>query len=237
MSKATRFTCFFIGGAVATALAGCDVQVHDATPDQYPANNSVGMYEIKATVVPDAMVTPGSVTLFGLSGKQRVDLVPNRAGTEFHGMYAVRCVSSFPLQLKAIWRLQGLATKEKVVPDQPREIKLIEPEPTPTLVVDTTGSNKPPKGGWPGTVKYTFATQAETQITGAHIEPTSQDAGDVNSAKAIAVTTPFPVDAQCGVPAELTLSSSAQSAHGNLVIDTNLPKYPHWTTRVEFAPK
>lgn len=237
MSKVTRFTCFFIGGAVATALSGCDVQVHDATPDQYPANYGVGMYEIKATVVPDSMVTPGSVTLFGLSGKQRIELVANRAGTEFHGMYAVRCQPSFPLQLKAIWRLQGLATKEKVVPDQPREIKLIEPEPTPTLVVDTTGPNKPPKGGWTGTVKYTFATQADTQITGARIDPTSQDAGDVNSAKSIAVTTPFPVDAQCGVPAELTLTSSAQSAHGNLVIDTNLPKYPHWTTRVEFAPK
>ena len=237
MSKVIRFTCFFIGGAVATVLSGCDVQVHDTTPDQYPANHDVGMYEIKATVVPDAMVTPGSVTLFGLIGKQRVDLVPNRAGTEFHGLYAVRCQPSFPLQLKAIWRLQGVATKDKVVPDQPREIKLVEPEPTPQVAVDTTGSNKPPKGGWTGTVKYRFATQQNTQITGAHIEPTSQDAPDVSSAKNISVTTPFPVDAQCGVPTELTLASTAQSAHGNLVIDTNLPKYPHWTTRVEFAPK
>ena len=143
----------------------------------------------------------------------------------------------FPLQLKAIWRLQGVATKEKVVPDQPREIKLIEPEPTSSVSVDTTGSNKPPKGGWTGTVGYTFATQADTQITGARIEPTSGDAVDVNSAKNIAVTTPFPVEAECGVKTELTLTSSAQSAHGNLVIDTNLPKYPHWTTRVEFAPK
>jgi hypothetical protein len=218
------------------ALSACDVQVHDATPDQYPANHDVGMYEIKATVATDAMVTPGSVTLFGLSGKQRIDMVANRAGTEFRGMYAIRCQSSFPLQLKAIWRLQGVATKEKVVPDQPREIKLIEPEPTPTVVVDTTGPSKPPKGGWSGTVKYRFATQ-DTQITGAHIEPTSQDAPDVSSAKNIAVTTPFPVDAQCGVPTELTLTSGAQSAHGNLVLDTNLPKYPHWTTRVEFAPK
>ena len=237
MSKVTRFTCFFIAGAVATALSGCDVQVHDATPDQYTANNNVGMYEIKATVVPDAMVTPHSVTLFGMSGKQRIELVANRAGTEFHGMYAVHCQASFPLQLKAIWRLQGLATKEKVVPDQPREIKLIEPEPTAAVTIDTSGSNKPPKGGWTGTAKYSFATQPDTQITGAHIEPTSQDAPDVSSAKNIAVTTPFPVDTQCGTPAELTLTSSAQSAHGNLVIDTNLPKYPHWTTRVEFAPK
>ncbi len=52
MSKVTRFTCFFFGGAVATVLSACDVQVHDATPDQYPANHDVGMYEIKATVVP-----------------------------------------------------------------------------------------------------------------------------------------------------------------------------------------
>jgi hypothetical protein len=220
---------------VATVLSACDVQVHDSTPGQYPANYDVGMYEIKATAVPDTMVTPGSITMFGLSGKQRIELTPNRAGTEWHGLYAVRCQSSFPLQLKAIWRLQGLATKNKVVPDAPREIKLIEPEPTKEASIDTTG--KSPKGGWTGTVKYRFVTQPDTQITGARIDPTSQDAVDVNSAKTISVATPFPVDAQCGIPAEIALTSTAQSAHGNLVIDTNLPAYPHWTTRVEFAPK
>jgi len=39
MSKVTRFTCFFFAGAVATVLSACDVQVHDATPDQFPANH------------------------------------------------------------------------------------------------------------------------------------------------------------------------------------------------------
>jgi len=235
MSKVTRFTCFFFGGAVATVLSACDVQVHDATPDQFPANHDVGMYEIKATVVPDALVTPGSVFLRGLSGKQRIELTANRAGTEWHGMYAIRCQPSFPLQIFAIWKLQGLTTKEKVVPEQAREIKLVEPAPTKTATIDTT-AGKPPKGGWTGSVKYRFATQA-TQITGAHIEPVSQDPADVNAAKAITVTSAMPVDVACGVATDVELASTAPNAHGNLVIDTTHVAYPHWTTTVEFAPK
>jgi len=236
MSKVSGFTCIFIGGAVATVLSACDVQVHDATPGQYPANHDVGMYEIKATVVPDSMVSPGSVFLYGLSGQQRIEMQPNRAGTEWHGMYAIRCHSSFPLQLKAIWKLQGLTTREKIVPEgAAREIKLTEPEPTKSATIDTSG--KSPKGGWTGNVKYRFATQADTQITGAHIEPTSQDPADVNAAKGISVTSPMPVDVPCGAPTEVDLATTSQNAHGNLVIDTNLPAYPHWTTKVEFAPK
>jgi hypothetical protein len=220
---------------VATVLSACDVQVHDATPEHFPANHDVGMYEIKATVVPDTLVTPGSVFLRGLSGKQRIELTANRAGTEWHGMYAIRCQPSFPLQIFAIWKLQGLTTKEKVVPDQAREIKLLEPEPTKTATIDTT-AGKPPKGGWTGTVKYRFATQG-TQISGAHIEPTSQDPADVNAAKAITVTSPMPVDVPCGVATDVELASSAPNAHGNLVIDTTHVTYPHWTTKVDFAPK
>jgi hypothetical protein len=220
---------------VATVLSACDVQVHDATPEQFPANHDVGMYEIKATVVPDTLVTPGSVFLRGLSGKQRIELTANRAGTEWHGMYAIRCQPSFPLQIFAIWKLQGLTTKEKVVPEQAREIKLVEPAPTKTATLDTT-AGKPPKGGWTGSVKYRFATQA-VQITGAHIEPSSQDPADVNAAKAITVTSSLPVDAQCGVATDVELASSAPNAHGNLVIDTTHVAYPHWTTKVEFAPK
>jgi hypothetical protein len=235
MSKVTRFTCFFFGGAVATVLSACDVQVHDATPEQFPANHDVGMYEIKATVVPDALVTPGSVFLRGLSGKQRIELTANRAGTEWHGMYAIRCQPSFPLQIFAIWKLQGLTTKEKVVPDQAREIKLVEPAPTKAATIDTT-AGKPPKGGWTGSVKYRFATQG-TQITGAHIEPASQDPADVNAAKAITVTSAMPVDVPCGVATDVELASTAPNAHGNLVIDTTHVAYPHWTTTVEFAPK
>ena len=218
------------------ALSACDVQVHDQTPDHYPANHDVGMYAIKATATSDAMVSPGSVYLFVLSGKQRFELTANRAGTEWTGMLATKCVPSFPLQLQAVWKLQGLATKSKVVPEQPREIKLVEPEPPKEAPsIDTSG--KSPKGGWMGAVKYRFATQQTTQITAAHIEPVSQDAADVAAAKGISVTSPMPVDIPCGVATDVELTSTAQKAQGNLVIDTNNPSYPHWTTKVVFAPK
>src|ERR1700727_1460842 len=125
MSKVTRFTCFFFfGGAVATVLSACDVQVHDTTPGQYPANYDVGMYEVKVTVAPDALVTPNSIFLRGFSGNQRIEMTPNRAGTEWHGMYAVRCQASFPVQFAAIWKIQGIATKQKVEPAQPQVVKL-----------------------------------------------------------------------------------------------------------------
>ncbi len=121
------------------------------------------------------------------------------------------------------------------MPEQAREIKLVEPEPTKAATIDTT-AGKSPKGGWTGSVKYRFATQ-NTQITGARIEPVSQDAADVNAAKAITVTSALPVDAQCGVATEVELAASAPNAHGNLVIDTSHPAFPHWTTKVDFAPK
>jgi hypothetical protein len=218
------------------ALSACDVQVHDATPAQYPANYDVGMYEIKASVAPDAMVSPNSVYLFAVSGKQRIQLTANRAGTEFQGMYAIRCRPSFPLQLKAIWKLQGLATEEKLEPVQPREIKLVEPEPTKEATIDTA-NGKPPKGGFPGSVKFRFATAQDTQITGIHVEPVSQDPADVAAAKAISVTSPMPVDIPCGVATEVDVASTAAKAQANLVIDSNHPTYPHWTTKVVFAPK
>jgi hypothetical protein len=219
---------------VTTVLCACDVQVHDATPDQFKANYDVGMYEVKATVAPDAMVTPGSVFLFGVSGNKRIELTADRSGTTWQGMYAIRCQPSFPLQLRAVWNLQGLTTKQKLVPDQPREIKLIEPDPTAAASIDSSG--KSPKGGWTGSVKYRFATQ-NTQITGAHVEPVSQDPADVAAAKAISVVSPLPVDIPCGQATEVDLVSTAQNARGNLVIDSSHPAFPHWTTKVEFAPK
>ena len=172
----------------------------------------------------------------GLRGKQRFELTGNRTGTEWTGMYSIRCQPSFPLQLLAIWKLQGLTTKEKVVPPQPREIKLLEQDPPKEAPpIDTSG--KSPKGGWTGAVKYRFATEQLTQITAAHIEPVSQDAADVAAAKAISVTSPMPVDIPCGVPTDVELTSTAQKAQANLVIDTNHPAFPHWTTKVVFAPK
>jgi hypothetical protein len=234
MSKRTVFTTF-LGGAVIAALGGCDVQVHDATPAEYKANHDVGMYLIKATVVPGAMVSPDSIFLFGVSGKQRFELTANRAGTEWQGMYAVRCRPSFPLQILAVWK-EGLGTRQALVPPQPREIKLIESEPTKEASIDTSGA-KSGKSGWQGTVKYRFATEQNTQITGAHIEPVGQDATDLAAAKAISVTSPMPVDIPCGVPGEVQLTSSAQRAQANLVVDSTNPTYPHWTTKVVFAPK
>jgi hypothetical protein len=237
MSKVTRFTrFFFFGGAVATVLSACDVQVHDTTPGQYPANYDVGMYEIKATVAPDALVTPGSIFLRGFSGSQRIEMTPNRAGTEWHGMYAIRCQASFPVQFAAIWKIQGITTKQKVEPAQPQVVKLIEGEPGKKEVTLDTTAGKAPKGGWTGNLKFRFATQ-NTQITGAHIDPVSEDPADVNAAKAITVTSSMPIDMPCGTPAEVDLATTAASAHGNLVIDTTNPAFPHWTTKVNFAPK
>jgi hypothetical protein len=234
MSKWIVFTTF-LGGAAMGALSGCDVQVHDATPAEYKANHDVGMYPIKATVVPGSMVSPDSVFLFGVSGKQRFDLTANRAGTEWQGMYAIRCRPSFPLQILAVWK-EGLGTKHKVVPPQPREVKLIEPEPTKEVSINTSGA-KSGKGGWQGTVTYRFGTVENTQITAVHIEPISQDPADVAAAKAISVTSPVPVDIPCGVSTDVQLTSSAQRAQGNLVVDSNHPTYPHWTTKAVFAPK
>lgn len=236
MSKRSAFRGLFLGGAVTAALSGCDVQVHDATPAEYPANHDLGMYPIKVTVAPGAMVTPDSIFVFGVSGKERFALTPNKGGTQWQHMYAIRCHPSFPLQILVAWK-EGLGTEQKVVPPQPREIKLIEPEPTKEGIIDTSGPKAKGGGGWEGTVKYRFATEQNTQITGVHIEPISQDAADVAAAKAISVTSPMPVDIPCGAPTEIQLTSSAQRAQGNLVVDSTHPVYPHWTTKVVFAPK
>ncbi|TLY80126.1 MAG: hypothetical protein E6K49_02660 [Gammaproteobacteria bacterium] len=231
MSKLIRLTWM----AVAVALGGCDVQVHDETPTEYPANHDIGMYEIKAAVTRDALVTPGSVFMFALGGKERVELSPNRDGSEWHGLYSVRCRSSFPLQFLAVWKLQGLATKQKLEPPQPREVKLIEPPLTRAVSIDTAG--KMPKGGWEGGVPYRIATAPNTRITAAHIEPLSQDPAEVAAAKPISVVGSFPVDVPCGTPTEVRVASTAQRAHGNLVIDTDHPAVAHWQTRIEFLPK
>jgi hypothetical protein len=242
-----------LGGVL--ALAGCDVQVHDETPAQYEANG-IGMYEIKASVQRDALVTPGSVYMFGLGDKQRIELSPNRDGSEWHGLYSVRCRSSFPLQFIAVWKLQGLATKQKLVPPQPRQIKLVQQPLTREAIIDTSGPGTaaaapaPPVGKkgakgkaaakqavWEGSVPYRVATTPTAHITAAHIEPVSQDAADVAAAKPIRVVSELPLEVPCGAPTELRVSSTAQRAHGNLVIDTDLPEFPHWQTKVEFAPK
>ncbi len=230
MSKWTRFA----GIPAVLALGGCDVQVHDETPASYPANHEVGMYEIKASVSRDFMVSSGSVYLFAVGGPKRIDLTPDRQEAQWHGIYSVRCRSSFPVQYRAVWKMQGLTTSQKLTPEKPREVQLTPP-PLPREVTFDT-SAKSPKG-WPGAVPYRFITAEHTQITAAHIEPLSQDPADVDAAKGITIDSPLPLDAPCAVPTEVRFTSKAARAQGNLVIDTDLAALPHWQTKVVFAPK
>ena len=218
---------------VALMLSACDVQVRDETPAEYPANHDIGMYDIKATVARDALVTPGSVFLFALGENQRIPL--SQEGPEWRGLYSVRCQSSFPLQILAEWKLQGLSVRHKLVPLQPRQIKLKEPSLAYSASFDSAG--KAPKGGWLGSVQYRFVTVPSAQITAARVEPSSEAAADVKAAKAIAVLTPLPVVAGCGDLAEIRLAATDAHAHGTLVIETDHPTVPHWQTRVEFSPK
>src|SRR5437588_13124320 len=121
------------------------------------------MYEVKATVARDAMVTPGSVFLFALGNNQRVPLT--QEGAEYRGLYSVRCQNSFPLQILAEWKTQAFSVRKKLVPPQPRQIKLTEPP----LAYDARfhASGKEPKGGWVGTGQYRFGTVASVQSTAA----------------------------------------------------------------------
>jgi hypothetical protein len=256
--RITRVSAWVATGASVLMLAACDVQVHDDTPAEYKANDGFGMYDVKATVQRDALVSQGSVFLFGIGDKQRIELTSNRDGTEWHGLYSVRCHSSFPLQFLAVWKLQGLTTRQKLVPPQPRDVKLIEPPWTSQASIDTSGPGTQAaaqpaaakggrkaggnKGGskqvqWEGGVPYRIATSSTAHITAAHIEPLSQDPADVAAAKPISIASTFPMDLPCGAPAEIRVASTAQKAHGNLVIDTDFPAVQHWQTKVEFAPK
>jgi hypothetical protein len=225
-------------------LSACDVQVNDTTPAQYQANNDIGMYEITATTSQGALVTPGSMVLFAIGDNQKIPLSPNSDGSGWHGLYSVRCQSTFPLQILAVWRLQGLATRNIVVPPQPRQIKLTEPPLSKQEGFDTAKPAEKAargkgggKGEWEGTVNYRFATMPMTDITAAHVEPTSASAEDVAAARAISVKTSLPLQAACGENAPLTLVSTAQRAHGTLVIDTDNPGMTRWQTYVEFSPK
>jgi len=218
---------------VALVLSACDVQVRDETPAEYPANHDIGMYDIKATVTRDTLVTPGSVFLFALGDNQRITL--SQQGSEWRGLYSVRCRSSFPLQILAEWKTQAFSVRHRLLPPQPRQIKLIEPSLTYTASFDSAG--KAPKGGWVGNVQYRFVTVPSAQITAARVEPSSEAAADVKAAKAISVLTPLPVVAGCGDLAEVRLAATDAHAHGTLVIDTDHPTVPHWQTRVEFSPK
>lgn len=222
-------------GAIALVLAGCDVQVKDTTPARYQANNDIGMYDVSATARTGALVSPGSLMMFALGDNQKLAMARDPDGS-WHAMYSVRCASSFPLQFMAVWRLQGLAVKDKLAPPQPRQVRLTEPPLTGQAGFDTSGE-PPGRQGWPGTVQYRFSTVPIARITAATIQPSASDAADVAAARGISVATPLPVLAGCGQWAEIRLLSKERRAHGVLAIDTSDPDVPHWQTRVEFSPK
>jgi hypothetical protein len=228
---------------VVLLLGACDVQVRDTSPAEYQANHDVGMYEVSAVVTRDAMVTPGSVYLFAIGGNQKITLSSSADGSEWHGLYEVRCADSFPLQFLAEWKMT-FSVKHKLVPPEPRMIKLIEPPQPREASIDTSGkkskietSGKKPEEGWTGGVQYRFVTRPSVQITAANVEPSSADPADVSAAKAISVVSNFPLVLSCGDRAEVRLASSQQRAHGTLVIDTDDPEVPHWQTVVDFSPK
>ena len=231
--------------SLALCLSACEVQVNDTTPAQYQANNDIGMYEVTATTKEGALVTPGSVVLFAIGDSQKVPLTVNSDGSGYHGLYSVRCQSSFPLQIQAVWRLQGLSARSVVVPPQPRQIKLTEPPLAKQAGFDTAAKpveakaakGKGSKAEWAGTVDYRFVTVPVTQITAAHIEASSPSAEDVAAARAISVKSSLPLQAACGEPAKVELGSSQQRAHGTLVIETDNPGVQRWQTYVEFSPK
>ena len=220
--------------SVALSLSACDVQVRDTTPAEYPANHDLGMYEVTAAVSRDALVTPGSLYVLATGDGQKAVLTPNADGSQFRGLFSVRCRSSFPLQFVVEWKLP-LDVRRKVVPPQPRQVRLTEPPLTRTAGFDTSG--KEPKGGWQGGVQYRFVTVPSVQITAAHIEPQSSDPADVAAAKPLSVISAFPIVGGCGDLLEVRVASRVQRAHGTLLIDTNDPADPHWQTRVEFSPK
>lgn len=229
---------------VALALSACDVQVTDTTPAEYQANNDIGMYKVSATAAPGALVTPGSLVMFAIGeDNKKVELRQYSDGS-WQGLYPTRCHSSFPLQILAVWRLQGLSTRQALVPPQPRQIKLTEPPLTKQEGFDTAkpAEAKAAKGAkakaeWEGVVDYRFVTMPMTQIQAAHIEPSSSSAEDVAAARAISVKTTLPLQAPCGEDARITLSSTEQRAHGTLDIETDNPGLQRWQTYVEFSPK
>ncbi|HVC31469.1 MAG TPA: hypothetical protein VND24_09805 [Steroidobacteraceae bacterium] len=232
MRREIGFACL---AAVALALGGCGVRLQDETPPRFQANPDLGMYPIKVKVTSGSMVSQ-PVYVFALSGGQRVPLSPATDGT-YRTMLAVRCRSSFALQYLAVWRLQGMSTRQELFPAQPREVRLTAPPLTRQVTVDTSGKPDRKTRSWQGAVRYDIVTDANAHITGAQIEPVAQDNADVKAAKPIRIVSGLPLDASCGIPTAVQLASRSQRAHANLVIDTDIAGMPQWTTRVDFAPQ
>jgi hypothetical protein len=233
MRREIGFSCLAL---MALALAGCDVQVQDQTPGTFTANRDIGMYPLTVKVTSGALVsTP--VYVFVVAGDgQQVPLSAGPNGT-YGTMYPVKCKQSFPLQYLAVWRVQGVITKHQLFPPQPREIQLTPPPLTQQASIDTSGTPDKKTRSWQGAVQYDIITAADAHITGAQLEPVSQDKADVKAAQAVSIVSTFPIDASCGTPTAVTLATKAQTAHVNLVITTDLPGMSQATTRVDFTPQ
>ncbi len=231
MRQAFRLSCAV---AVALALGGCSVQVHNTTPTHFQADPNIGMYPVTATITSGALVS-SPLYLFEVGGGHKVRLHPDATGTAWRAMLPVRCKSSFPLQYLAIWQVQGVSTRQRLFPAQPLEIKLDQPPLTKAAVIDTSGA--PVHGGWQGSVNYEFSTAANTNITGAKIEPVGKTPQDLLWARSIHVLSTFPVSASCDTPTAVTLSSGYRVAKAKLVISIQSKKTPTWTTTVSFQPK
>ncbi len=130
-----------------------------------------------------------------------------------------------------------MVTKHQLFPPQPRDIQLTPPPLTQQASIDTSGKPDKKTRSWQGAVQYNIITAPEAHITGAQVQPVSQDKADVKAAQAVSVASTFPVDATCGTPAAVTLVTKEQTAHVNLVISTDLPGMAQATTRVDFAPQ
>lgn len=234
MRRLIGFSCL---AAVALALCGCDVQLQDETPGTFTANPDIGMYPLTVKVTTGPLVsTPIYVFVVGSDGQQ----VPLSAGPNgaFGTMYPVKCKQSFPLQYLAVWRVQGVVTEHQLFPPQPRQIQLTPPPLTQQANIDTSGTPDKKTHSWQGAVQYNIVTAADAHITGAQLEPVSQDKADIKAAtKDVSIVSTFPIDATCGTPTAVTLASKAQTAHVNLVITTDLPGMPQATTRVDFGPQ
>ncbi len=131
------------------------------------------------------MSTPIYVFVVGADGQQ----VPLSAGPErfLRAMYPVKCKPSFPLQYLAVWRVQGVVTKHQLFPPQPRDIQLTPPPLTQQASIDTSGKPDKKTRSWQGVVQYNVYTAAEAHITGAQVEPVSQDKADVKAAQGVSV--------------------------------------------------
>lgn len=230
MRQALRFSI----GVAALALAGCGVQVQNQTPAHFQANPDVGMYPISATVKRGALVG-SQMYLFQVGGGQKVPLKSNAAGTHWQTMYPVRCKASFPVQYLAVWRVEGMSTRQKYFPAKPIEVKLTQAPLTKEATVSTAG--RPKHGMWKGPVNYVFSTAQNTNITGAKVEPAGKSLADRRAAKAVRVVSSFPISASCDTPTGVELASRYRKAKVNLVISTDSASTPTWTTLVRFEPR